>query len=369
MSLKRKRSEASLLQDKPADLLISTADEQPIEAHIAVLTLISRVVDLPRAASGSQTTWDLCKLVLEGQSSPVPSAVVRQWLDLVYSRVDVRRRPPKLTSLSEAARSLLLFADAVGTCSPVINAIADGLLAQPGLTLPVPVNSGGAGGAAPGGGGGNAAPPQPLQLELALRGKLYYSHADGILAVAFDVPISDPVRTVVAAADLAPHRAAFPSAVAAALEGWLYLAGRLELVALVRVLLEFYKAQMIPANLSLLHGAAAKVLSRRVLECMPRELLVEGFASSCVNDPYKGQAEVNTSSKLSVVLTAPEASAWYGLKPNTQVEGQPGTASNVLRVGAIAAPVRLSVGGLLVAQQRQVLQEVLQQLEEEEEAA
>ena len=176
MSLKRRRSEDPPFQDEPTDLLIITADnEQPIEAHYKGLSLFSRVVDdLPHASSGN-TTWDLSKLVLEGQSSPVSSAVVRQWLDLVYSSFDDSRQPPMFPSLSEAARSLLLFADAVGTRGVVRKALVDGLLAQPGLTLRVVVNGNGGGGdAGAAGGGGGAAPPLQLELELALRGKLYY---------------------------------------------------------------------------------------------------------------------------------------------------------------------------------------------------
>ena len=189
--VKRKRSEDSLVQDKPADLLIVTEDtDAPLGVHIAVLGLFSRVVDdLPRASSG-KTTWDLSKLVLEGQSSPVSSAVVRQWLDLVYSRVDAGRQPPKFPSLSEPARSLLLFADAVGTSRVVMDGFMDALVAQPSLALCVVLNGGGGGGeGGAAGGGGAGAAPQPLQLELALRGKLYFYFGSGSLS-ALDVPTS-----------------------------------------------------------------------------------------------------------------------------------------------------------------------------------
>ena len=191
--VKRKRTDDFLLADEPTDIVIITADsEQPLEAHTTVLGLLSHVVrDLPRASS-CKTTWDLSKLVLEGQSSPVSSAVVRQWLDLVYSRVDAGRQPPKFPRLSEAARSLLLFADAVGTSQVVMDALGDALAAQPSLALPVVVNGGGGGGegGAAGGGGAAAAPqPPPPQLQLALRGKLYFcTRSDGLNAL--DVPTS-----------------------------------------------------------------------------------------------------------------------------------------------------------------------------------
>jgi hypothetical protein len=186
--LKRRRSDDFLLADEPTDLLITTADsEVPVEAHLMILVPCSKLVrDLPRASEG-KTTWDLFQMVLEGQSSPVTQAVVQAWLDLVYSRVDARRQAPKFPSLSEAAHSLLLFADAVGTSTVALRAFVDALVAQPGLVLPVTVD-GGAGAA----GGGGAAPPPPLQLELALSGKLYYYTTTGPLC-ALSVPSSGGV--------------------------------------------------------------------------------------------------------------------------------------------------------------------------------
>ncbi|KAG2441115.1 hypothetical protein HXX76_003967 [Chlamydomonas incerta] len=328
------------------------------------------ICDLPRAASGGQTTWDLSKLVLEGQSSPVPSAVVRQWLDLVYSRVDAGRRAPKFTSLSEAARSLLLFADAVDTSMVVMYALSDTLTAQPGLTLPVAVNGGGGGegGVAAGGGGGHAAPPQPLQLELALRGKLYYLAQDGPLDTV-DVPHAGPEQIVVAAADLAPHKAAVPGAVAAALEGWLYLAGRLGLVALVRLLRDFYQAHMKATTGSVLWGAAAKVLSRRVLECMPRELLWESCASDWLWAPQLGGVDVLAGSQLSLIMRSPHAASWFGFVPGAQADGDKIETLNVLQANGCHNRLRVSVGGLDAAQHQQAVQEVMQQLQEEDEAA
>ncbi|PNW80377.1 hypothetical protein CHLRE_07g315000v5 [Chlamydomonas reinhardtii] len=243
----------------------------------------------------------------------------------------------------------------------------DALVAQPSLALCVVLNGGGGGGeGGAAGGGGAGAAPQPLQLELALRGKLYFYFGSGSLS-ALDVPTSGTVHTVVSGGPLAPHKTAFPGAVAAALEGWLYLAGRLGLVALVRLLLDFYKAQLVPTNVSLLSGAVAKVYSRRVLECMPHELLVEGFVSSCLNDPHTVQAEVDSGSKLSITLTAPEAASALGHKPS-MVESATVTRSNLLvnKTGATLL-MRLSVGGLDIAEQRRVLKEVLQRLEEEEE--
>ncbi|PNW80389.1 hypothetical protein CHLRE_07g315450v5 [Chlamydomonas reinhardtii] len=362
--VKRKRTDDFLLADEPTDIVIITAvSEQPLEAHLVVLLPCCKVVfDLPRASSG-KTTWDLSKLVLEGQSSPVSSAVVRQWLDLVYSRVDAGRQPPKFPSLSEAARSLLLFADAVGTSRVVMDALGDALAAQPGLALPVVVNGGGGGGegGAAGGGGG------PLQLELALRGKLYY-YLKSYSLHAFDVPTSGTVHTVVSGEDLEPFKVALPGAVAAALEGWLYLAGRLGLVALVRLLRDFFQAQLISSFLSILRATAAKVFSRRVLECMPHELLVEGFVSDSLWGPQLGQADVATGSKFSLVMNSEHAAAWFRVASGGQVDGDEIEATNVFKKGGGDNRLRVSVGGMTLAEHQAAMQEVLQQLEEEEAA-
>ncbi|KAG2449909.1 hypothetical protein HYH02_000015 [Chlamydomonas schloesseri] len=113
------------------------------------------------------------------------------------------------------------------------------------------------------------------------------------------------------APELAPHKGALPGAVAAALEQWLYLAGRLGLVALVRLLLQFYKVQLVAYGISLLDRHTPAVFSRRVLECTPREVLAEGFLLGCMNDPAVGRVDIASGDKLSVDLTSPEAAAWF----------------------------------------------------------
>lgn len=91
--------------------------------------------------------------------------------------------------------------------------------------------------------------------------------------------------------------AAVQPAVASALEEWLALAGRLQLVPLVRKLMAFAKAQMVFwGGLSILGPAAAHVLSPRVLKLLPPEILYEAVAwrllqpepSAMVVKPYEG---------------------------------------------------------------------------------
>eukprot|EP00198_Chlamydomonas_reinhardtii_P003206 XP_001692542.1 predicted protein of CSG family [Chlamydomonas reinhardtii] len=286
--------------------------------------------------------WDLSKLILEGQSSPVSSAVVLQWLDLVYSRIDRERRPPKFSSLSEELRSLLLFMDAVGTCGPVLDAFEASLTALPSLALAVTVGGGGAEGAggnaaggapggadgAGGGGGGGGEAPPPAHIELMLCDHIYYL-VDGGLG-SMSIP-SGARFEMVKAQEFAPYNAYFRDAVAAALEGWLYLAGWLQLVALVRRLVQFYKGQLISTLIGVIANRTAAVFTRRVLECLPREVLVEGFLTGCMNDPAVGQVTIAGSSKLHVNLTSPETAAWFVKERGAQIEAQQEEIGQVLR--------------------------------------
>ncbi|KAG2447876.1 hypothetical protein HYH02_007332 [Chlamydomonas schloesseri] len=367
MSLKRRRSEDFLLANEPTDFNIITADsELPLEAHLIVLLPCSRLVrDLPRDTSG-KTSWDLSKLVLEGHSSPVPSAVVRQWLDHLYSRIDISRQAPTFPSLSEDGRSLLLFADAVGTSTAIMRALCEALTSQPGLTLPVVVNGAG-GGAAAGGDGADAAappPPPPLQLDLVLRGKLYYLLAGEMRVLT--VPYSGPQQVVVASADFVPYKDALPGAMAAALESWLYLAGRVGLVALLRLLLNFFQSHLLPGQASLLLNSTAQVFSRRVLECMPHELLVEGFVSERLWGPQLGLADVPASNQLTLIMRSPHAATWFGLGPESKLTGDAMCQQNVFHKGANSNVLRVSVGGLTPEQHQQAVRAVMGQLEGEE---
>ncbi|KAG2433175.1 hypothetical protein HYH02_012718 [Chlamydomonas schloesseri] len=365
--MSRRRSEDFLLAGKPTDILIKIADSyQPIEAHLVVLLPCSKLVrDLPRTSSGAgKTSWDLSQLVLEGQSSPVTSAVVRQWLDLVYSRVDVARQVPTFTSLSAAARSLLLFADAVGTSTAVMRALCEPLTSQPGLKLPVVV-AGTVGGDVAGGaaGGGGAAPL--LELELELRDKLYYLLETGDLR-SLDVPYSGSNQAVVEAGRLAPYKAALPGAVAAALEGWLYLAGRLRLVPLVRLLLDFFQVHLLPnARASpIFLGATPQVFTRRVLECMPQEVMWEGFVSDRLWAPQLGQADVPAGKGLSLTMRSPHAATWFGLGPNMQLTSDVTSGPNEVNLSGNENVLRVSVGGLTPAQHQAAVREVMQQLQD-----
>ncbi|KAG2442163.1 hypothetical protein HYH02_009651 [Chlamydomonas schloesseri] len=300
--------------------------------------------------------------MLEGESSPVSSAVVQAWLDLVYSRVDGTRQQPQFASLSEAARALLLFADAAGTCSPVLQALGEGLSSQPGLTLPVEVLALDRGD----GGSGGGAVAGPTHLELALSGCIYYLDTEKSLLGAIRIPSGKRILTLAEAEPAGGRLGSVCSALAAALERWLYLAGRLGLVPLARLLLQFYKTQLVARLLSLFATSSAAVFSRRVLECMPRELLVEGFLLGCMNDPRVGRVDILKDTALRVCTASPEAAAWFEATPDTHATTTPSPYKNTLRIGSLSGTMGMRIEGMAVEEQRWVVQEVLRQLDKDE---
>ncbi|KAG2496281.1 hypothetical protein HYH03_005514 [Edaphochlamys debaryana] len=268
MGKRRRSSSGFLLCDETPDLTIYCADKaEPILAHIDVLRLCSGVVrDLPRAARAAPglepaaptpTVWDLRGLVLEGDQQPVSSAVVSQWLDLVYSRVDSGRRC-KLSPSLDDSRQLLLFCDASATSDLVMSDLGQQLAALPGLRLDVPLPC-----------------PQPC-LQLVLSGRVYAaSAAEGVTCTP--VPASGCRVELMAPEAYALHRRALPRAACATIEAWLYLASRLQITALVEMLVEFVRTQLLPNSRSILQPQVARVYSPRVLQTLPPAILFDGF--------------------------------------------------------------------------------------------
>lgn len=170
---------------------------------------------------------------------------------------------------------------------------------------------------------------------------------------------------MVKAQEFAPYNAYFRDAVAAALEGWLYLAGWLQLVALVRRLVQFYKGQLISTLIGVIANRTAAVFTRRVLECLPREVLVEGFLTGCMNDPAVGQVTIAGSSKLHVNLTSPETAAWFVKERGAQIEGDSPIQVDALQVGDRRLPMRVRLGGLSLSAQQEEIGQVLRQLDAE----
>ncbi len=303
-------------------ILISGA-EQPQPAHYHVLRQYStNVRDLPRdGASREPLVWDLRDLVLEGETSPVKADTVQRWLDLVYCRVDAARRVRRITDLDEA-RPLLTFADAVGASQVLIDDIGRRLADNPDLSFAVKAGEG----------------QQQLTVKLALS-SLYYIHA-GVEALWISCLPSE--RVVCRAQDFAPHVAAFPSAVCSALESWLHLAGRLRMVPLCRALMGFVKLQRIPAELSIVLPAFSSIFSRRVLECMPRELLYEALVRDSLIDNPAGVAVEAEAAVVTVCTTA--AASWF-CKTVDQTLEDASLYGELLTYGSTSNIIHTTVGG------------------------
>ncbi|KAG2483334.1 hypothetical protein HYH03_017782 [Edaphochlamys debaryana] len=321
---KRRRVEEDPLSDTPHDIHILTADRQePLLAHLQVLMLFSKLArGLPLSTDGSPTRWDLRGLVLEGESEPVAAAVVERWLDAMYAQVDKHRRLRLPSTLAEA-RPLLLLADALDTTAIVVEGMGWALAEQPDLALTVAVGE--------------------LKVDLQLKGRLHFDNEGSLIA------LQQPTgkRSVLVAKEaFEPHAAAFPSAVARELESWLHLAGRLNLVPLARALMGFVKAELMPFGLSILRGSVSSVFSPRVLQFMPRELLLEGFVRDALLE-RPTQAAIKAD-EVEVTMSTPLLSAWYGnplgsvIKANAKpiAEGR-----STAIVGRVDLPLNATMGG------------------------
>ncbi|KAG2494314.1 hypothetical protein HYH03_007667 [Edaphochlamys debaryana] len=327
---KRKRGPDGPLSDSPPDLHILVAGrEEPLPAHRRVLSLFSGVVDgLPSNTDGSPTPWDLRGLVLEGESGPVASAVVERWLDAVYhfSRVDASRRPQLPSTLAEA-RPLLLLADAVGTAQGLMDSLGGALADRPDLALTVAVGD--------------------LKVDLQLKGRIHFITQGDLCYMTSRETAPAYGHVLVAKEAFQPHKAAFPSAVALELESWLHLAGRLNLVPLARALMGFVKAELTGSACSILHSTISTVISPRVFQFMPRELMFEAFARDMLMDR---PAYINVMvPEVQVTATTPLAAAYFNMLVGSTAKGTAvlGKDARVLvGVEGAMALVTTTVGGL-----------------------
>ncbi|PNH04695.1 hypothetical protein TSOC_009101 [Tetrabaena socialis] len=344
---KRRRSSEFALHGQPPDLhILVDGSAEPLTAHLSVLSLFSKcVAELPKSSAGEPTIWDLRGLILEGEAAPVAAGVVGQWLDLVYSRVDAARRARPHGCL-QAARPLLLFADAVDTGSLVL-ADLDRLLAGEGARVEVRVG-------------------EQLAVELELRGCLYYT-LDATLMMAPMQDRSDRRFTVVVpAAQFEGLKASFRAAVCSELEAWLHLAGRLQLVQLARLLLDFLKVQLFAPDRSICQGIGS-AFSPRVLECMPRELLLEGFVRDSIFNQAAG-VQLSAEHVEARILTG-QAGVWWGAGVGQVMEmAARNLAANDRTVleqksnggqACVRHPMRAVVGGLSAQECAEVVQEVM----------
>ncbi len=113
------------------------------------------------------------------------------------------------------------------------------------------------------------------------------------------------------------------------------------MVPLCRALMDFVKAQMLASDQSLILPAFSSIFSRRVFDCMPRELLLE----SLVRDSLQGQpGQVHVKAKgANVTLGTPTAASWFGKRMGATESMELG--GGLLRLGACNARANVLLGG------------------------
>ncbi|KAG2483335.1 hypothetical protein HYH03_017783 [Edaphochlamys debaryana] len=336
---KRKRVEEDPLSDTPHDIHILVADRrEPLLAHREVLSLFSKLArGLPLSTDGSPTRWDLRGLVLEGESEPVASGVSSTGWTPCTPQVDKHRRLRLPSTLAEA-RPLLLLADALDTNGVVMEGMGRALAERPDLALSVAVGE--------------------LKVGLQLKGRLHYIEEETLCyCLEASGSASGSFHPLVAKEAFQPHAASFPSAVARELESWLHLAGRLNLVPLARALVGFVKAELMPFGLSILRGSVSSVFSPRVLQFMPRELLLEGFVRDALME-RPAQATIH-GVEVNLTLASPLLSAWFGEPLNAAVKAvsKPFQGRSLACLGGADIPVNIITGGPGCAECAQLVEE------------
>ncbi|GLC44985.1 hypothetical protein PLESTB_001746500 [Pleodorina starrii] len=256
---KRKLDSSDLAYEEEApDLRIFVAGrDEPFSAHRDLLKFYSLVIrGLPCAAADEVTTWDLRGVVLEDETQPVSADVVKAWLDIIYSRTDVARPGSPPSSLRECV-SLLKFADFAQTSVPLLREIA-GRFAEDARAFVEVILS-------------MDCRPRLLLHDCSYSGP----SALGLYQTSGMTGVESRVLVPAAALDLPRIRAA----TSADLEAALYLAARLDLPPLIALLRSFIRAQLLMFNKSRVIDLAT-IYSARVLNSLPRQVLLEGFLES-----------------------------------------------------------------------------------------
>ncbi len=228
--------------------------------------------------------------------------IVRRWLDIV--RLGPGDVPSWLSDSLDVLRPLLLFAEAADSNPRVfrsIGALLEQRWERMHLSVPSCVQPAEEGAA-----------EQPATVQLQLKeGSLFYfstiqAQNQEQLMCAF---VDGSYRFLLTVRGAPDWRQRFRAAAVAAVEGWLHLACRLQLLPLVRRLMRFAQAQQLAGNATLLGADVSNLLSPRVIECMPRELLLELL--------YQGYAAGATAAvelkadKAQVTFTTPLAAVWF----------------------------------------------------------
>ncbi|KXZ42906.1 hypothetical protein GPECTOR_112g276 [Gonium pectorale] len=326
---KRQRGSDSILEDVEPDLRILVHDrEEPLLAHERVLGLFSRCVrNLPKNADGGATVWDLRQLVPEGSSTPVGGELVQRYLDLAYHRVDSTHRF-EVPRIIDDARPLLMLADAVDSTSTLFQHLEEVLLRQvTGLCLAIHVEDG-------------------FTVKLRLCERVYTLSESGLRE--WKIPNDDTHIMMPTPADRqfeARHVEMIEEATCSTLEGWMFLAGRLQMTGLMRVLVRFAKAQTVPLGYGVLAAVGfRRLFSPRVLQCMPRELLLEAFVRDCLTD-LPSRIKLEGKGVTASVASSADFSILVGPGPGTPVVLVGGAASLIQNTAGASMPLHVIHGG------------------------
>lgn len=275
--------------------------DDPLKAHSNILRLFS-------SAFADQTTPNVAadvQWVIKAEPTPVSREVVQQWLDAVYAQVDSSRSLRLPSSCLDDSLPLLAFAEVMGTTDVVMQSIGRAMVEKSDLHMTVQVGPPSADGTVP-------------LVDVHLRETIYFAPTDGAFAGTLRVcqPKEPHIITFLDAEHMARAKAydagGFQALLAKELEACLHLCGRLKLLSMTRLLLDFLKMQCLPSSqFSVLLPTMSLVLSPRVIDCMPRELLLEGFVRDAL-EHRRAQVEL-TADKVDALMSSPGAASWFSV--------------------------------------------------------
>ncbi len=248
-----------------------------------------------------------CSLVLEGEDQPVSAQTVQFWLAVANNCLN--SVPVDFSEDLNDFYPVLLFAEAVDSHPRFYKAVMRLTVQQPRLHLDLPslIEDSPEG------------DEQPTRLRIRLSGVLFslgehwYNYTTAQAIGEESDELKQYLQGYRARTESGDWIAAFSTSVVANLERWLYLAGKLQLMPLMRLLLDFIKLQQLQGEESLLRPAAGSLLSPRVLQHMPRGLLLEGFVRNFFAAPASTECVEGGTLELTE-QTNPIVHKWMGLK-------------------------------------------------------
>ncbi|KAG2487759.1 hypothetical protein HYH03_013604 [Edaphochlamys debaryana] len=346
-----KTSNSNLLGPKNVHLVFN--GDEVLQAHSRVLQLFSSAfADRPTVAEDVQT-W-----LIKAEPGPVTRAVVQQWLDAIYAQVDSSRSLRLPSSCLDDSLPLLIFAEAMGTTDVVMQSIGRALVEKSDLHMTVPMGPPSANGMVP-------------VVSVNLRDTIYFVPKSGAAAGTLRGCHPNEPHVVmvldVEAMTLAKAYDAggFQALLAKALEACLHLCGRLKLRSLTRLLLDFLKLQCLPTmQFSVLLPTMSLALSPRVIDCMPRELLFEGFVRDAL-EHRRAQVDL-TADKVDVLMASQGAATWFNLpvgsSQTASIEKSSVDGSSLLtfKRGVSALEVRAVLGGPLQQESKRLRTEIVE---------